>query len=135
MNDQQYEYLDGERKMLWVELRRTQSKLESFVTSLSGNADAIQIGIRRLGFKAARAYNRILDRDSKLDALYRNVTSSMEAIKNAEREASISNSSLAEINEKVAGAVSKVNDGLSIFGDSLESFIISNQNHWENAWR
>lgn len=122
MNDQQYEYLDGERKMLWVELRRTQSKLESFVTSLSGNADAIQIGIRRLGFKAARAYNRILDRDSKLDALYRNVTSSMEAIKNAEREASISNSSLAEVNEKVAGAVSKVNDGLSIFGDSLESF-------------
>ena len=121
MNDQQYEYLDGERKKLWAELRNTQSKLETFVTTLSGDADAIQMGIRSLGIKTAKAYKRIVERDSKSEALSINITSRMEAIKNAEKEAATLNSSLAEANEKVEGAISKINDGLSSFDSNLKS--------------
>lgn len=121
MNDQQYEYLDGERKKLWAELRSTQSKLETFVSTVSGDTEAIQTGIRSLGLKAAKAYNRIVERDSKSDELSSNMTSRMEAIKNAEKEASILNSSLASANEKVAGAISKIDDGLSSFDSNLKS--------------
>ena len=121
MNDQQYEYLDSERKMLWAELRSPQSKLETFIATLSGDSDAIQTGIRSLGIKTARAYNRILDRDSTLDALSRNITSRMEVVENAEKEAATLNASLAEANEKVAGALSKMNGGLSRFDEDLGS--------------
>lgn len=119
MNDKQYEYLDEERKKLWAELRSTQSKLEVFVTTLSGDTDTIQTGIRSLGLKAAKAYNRIVERDSESDALSSNMTSRMEVVKNAEKEASILNSSLAVANEKVAGAISKIDYGLSAFDNNL----------------
>ena len=123
MNDQQYEYLNEERKKLWAELRSTQEKLETFITTLSGDSDAIQTGIRSLGIKTARAYNRILDRDSTLDALSRNITSRMEVVENAEKEAATLNASLAEANEKVAGALSKMNGGLSRFDEDLGSLM------------
>lgn len=121
MSDKQYEYLDEERKKLWAELRSTQSKLESFVTTLSGDTDAIQTGIRSLGLKAAKAYNRIVERDSELDVLSGNMISRMEVIKNAEAEASILNSSLTTTNGKIADAISKVNEGLSHFDESIGS--------------
>lgn len=121
MNDQQYEYLDGERKMLWAELRSTQAKLETFVATLCGDTDAIQTGIRSLGLKAAKAYNRIVERDSKSDEISANIASRMEIIKNAEKEASVLNSSLANANQTVSNAISKVNDGLSRFDEDLGS--------------
>ena len=101
MNDQQYEYLDSERKMLWAELRSTQEKLESFINTLSEDSDAIQTGIRSLSSKTFRAYKRILERDSTLDALSSSITSRMEVVKNAEKEAVALSSSLAEAKEKL----------------------------------
>lgn len=121
MNDQQYEYLDNERKMLWAELRGTQDKLEAFITTVSEDSDAIQTGIRSLSIKTARAYNRILERDSTLDAFSSSMTSRMEVVKNAEKEAATLSSSLTEAKEKVEGAVSKINDGLSTFDSNLKS--------------
>ncbi len=121
MDDRQYEYLDEERKKLWVELRSTQSRLETFVATLSGDADAIQIGVRSLSLKAAKAYNRLVKRDSELRVLSSNMTSRIEVIKNAEEKASILNASLASANEKIADAISKVNEGLSHFDEGLGS--------------
>lgn len=119
MDDKQYEYLDEERKKLWAELRNTQSKLEVFVSTLSGDTDAIQTGIRSLGLKAAKAYNRIVERDSQLDDLSGNMASRLDLVKQAEKEATILNSSLAAANEKVADALSKIDDGLSNFDNSM----------------
>lgn len=119
MDDKQYEYLDEERKKLWAELRNTQSKLEVFVSTLSGDTDAIQTGIRSLGLKAAKAYNRIVERDSQLDDLSGNMASRLDLVKQAEKEATILNSSLAATNEKVADALSKIDDGLSNFDNSM----------------
>ena len=121
MNDQEYEYLNDERKKLWAELRSTQEKLESFITTLSVDTDAIETGIRSLGLKAAKAYNRIVERDSKSDELSSNITSRMEVIKNAEKEASVLNSSLVNANQTVSNAISKVNDGLSRFDEDIGS--------------
>ena len=121
MNDQQYEYLNDERKKLWAELRSTQEKLESFIKTLSEDSDAIQTGIRSLSSKTFRAYKRILERDSTLDALSSSMTSRMEVVKNAEKEAVALSSSLAEAKEKVEGAVLKINDGLSSFDSNLKS--------------
>ena len=123
MDDKQYEYLDEERKKLWAELRNTQSKLEVFVSTLSGDTDAIQTGIRSLGLKAAKAYNRIVERDSQLDDLSGNMASRLDLIKQAEKEATILNSSLAATNEKVADALSKIDDGLSNFDNSMGTLV------------
>lgn len=119
MDDKQYEYLNEERKKLWAELRNTQSKLEVFVSTLSGDTDAIQTSIRSLGLKAAKAYNRIVERDSQLDDLSGNMASRLDLVKQAEKEATILNSSLAATNEKVADALSKIDDGLSNFDNSM----------------
>ena len=119
MDDKQYEYLNEERKKLWAELRNTQSKLEVFVSTLSGDTDAIQTGIRSLGLKAAKAYNRIVERDSQLDDLSGNMASRLDLVKQAEKEATILNSSLAATNEKVADALSKIDDGLTNFDNSM----------------
>ena len=121
MNDQQYDYLNDERKKLWAELRSTQEKLESFIKTLSEDSDAIQTGIRSLSSKTFRAYKRILERDSTLDALSSSMTSRMEVVKNAEKEAVALSSSLAAAKEKVEGAVLKINDGLSSFDSNLKS--------------
>ena len=123
MDDKQYEYLDEERKKLWAELRNTQSKLEVFVSTLSGDTDAIQTGIRSLGLKAAKAYNRIVERDSQLDDLSGSMASRVDLVKQAETEATILNSSLAATNEKVADALSKIDDGLSNFDNSMGTLV------------
>lgn len=121
MNDQQYEYLNEERKKLWAELRSTQEKLETFITTLSEDSDTIETGIKSLSIKTAKAYKRIMKRDSDSFVLSGDMTSRMEAIKNAEKEAATLNASLAEANEKVAGALSKMNGGLSRFDEDLGS--------------
>lgn len=119
MDDQKYEYLDDERKKLWAELRDTQSQLDVFVKAISGDDDAVQTGIRILCVKAAKAYNRIVKRDSESEMLSSNVISRMEMVNDAEKEAATLKSLLADVNEKVAGAITKIDDGLIKFDNGL----------------
>jgi uncharacterized protein YoxC len=69
MEDANYRYLDEERIKLWRELRHTQAQLNSFMEVVEGDQNAVENGLRRLGLKAARAYNKLTEREAMSETL------------------------------------------------------------------
>ena len=70
MEDASYRYLDDERIKLWNELRQTQAQLNSLMEIAEGDQNAVENGLRRLGLKAARAYNKLTEREEIFLALF-----------------------------------------------------------------
>ena len=69
MDDSQYKYLDEERVKLWRELRKTQERLGLIEDAAKQDVEGIQKGLVHLGLQAAKAYNRMMDRDSESETI------------------------------------------------------------------
>lgn len=69
MDDLQYKYLDEERVKLWRELRKTQEQLGLIADAVKPDSKDIQKSMMHLGLQAAKAYNRMMDRDAETSNL------------------------------------------------------------------
>ena len=69
MDDSQYKYLDEERVKLWRELRKTQERLGLIEDAAKQDVEGVQKGLVHLGLQAAKAYNRMMDRDSESETI------------------------------------------------------------------
>lgn len=69
MEDSQYKYLDEERVKLWRELRKTQEQLGLIADAVKPDSEDIQKSMMHLGLQAAKAYNRMMDRDAETSSL------------------------------------------------------------------
>ena len=69
MDDSQYKYLDEERVKLWRELRKTQEQLGLIEDAAKQDVEGVQKALVHLGLQAAKAYNRMMDRDSESETI------------------------------------------------------------------
>ena len=121
MEDEKYRYLDEERIKLWNELRHTQAQLNSLMEVAGGDQDAEEKGLRRIGLKAARAYNKIEERESLSESLI----SQLEAFTNRSREIAVqavaAEESLKATDKTIREAEQTIGEGLSRCKEGLDS--------------
>lgn len=121
MEDEKYRYLDEERIKLWNELRHTQAQLNSLMEVASGDWDAEEKGLRRIGLKAARAYNKIEERESLSESLI----SQLEAFTNRSKEIAVQavavEESLKATDKTIREAEQTIGEGLSRCEEGLDS--------------
>ena len=120
MEDSTYRYLDEERKKLWEELRRTQAQLASFIETSSGDQASIEKGLRSLSAKAARAYNKIVERDDMSENQAKELMERLEKSKEVADQITAIGESLKLVSDSIQDANKKVNDGLVRFDEQLE---------------
>lgn len=68
MDNEQYNYLNEERKKLWSELRETQSIVRRLNEAADDPRDP-DVAMRSLGIKAARAFNRTITKSKEISAV------------------------------------------------------------------
>ena len=121
MEDEKYRYLDEERIKLWNELRHTQAQLNSLMEVAGGDQDAEEKGLRRIGLKAARAYNKIEERESLSESLI----SQLEAFTNRSKEIAVqavaAEESLKATDKTIREAEQTIGEGLSRCKEGLDS--------------
>lgn len=61
MDEEQYRYLDEERKKLWQELRETQNSVRR-LNEVLDDPKGLDFAMRSLGIKTARAFNRTIEK-------------------------------------------------------------------------
>lgn len=121
MEDANYRYLDEERIKLWNELRHTQAQLNSFVEAVEGDKNAVENGLRRLGVKAARAYNKITEREALSETLTAKLGAS-EIRGNAILDRAIAvDVSLKTADSAIKEAERSIDEGLSRFNEKQTS--------------
>ena len=113
MEDSTYCYLDEERKKLWEELRRTQAQLASFIETSSEDQASIEQGLRSLSAKAARAYNKIIERDDMSESWAKELMERLEKSKEVADQITATGESLKSVSDSIQDANKKVNDGLA----------------------
>lgn len=121
MEDEKYRYLDEERIKLWNELRHTQAQLNSLMEVAGGDQDAEEKGLRRIGLKAARAYNKIEERESLSESLI----SQLGALTNRSKEIAVqavaAEESLKATDKMIREAEQTIGEGLSRCKEGLDS--------------
>lgn len=121
MEDTAYHYLDEERKKLWEELRRTQAQLATFIEASSGDQASIEKGLRSLSAKAARAYNKIVERDNMSEIQAKELAVCLEKSKEVTDQITSDSESLKSVSDSIQDANKKVKDGLVRFDEQLGS--------------
>lgn len=86
MNEEQYRYLDEERKKLWQELRETQNSVRR-LNEVLDDPKGLDFAMRSLGIKTARAFNRtiekaraISDKAQQIASMFADLQSSKERV-------------------------------------------------------
>lgn len=86
MDEEQYRYLDEERKKLWQELRETQNSVRR-LNEVLDDPKGLDFAMRSLGIKTARAFNRtiekarvISDKAQQISSMFADLQSSKEQV-------------------------------------------------------
>ena len=96
MDDSQYRYLDEERIKLWRELRKTQEQFAAMEYAVKGDEEGLQKCLVHLGLQVAKAYNRMMERDSDTAEIVKTLSSKKDIVETAAEAVAVSQKNVIE---------------------------------------
>lgn len=120
MDDSQYRYLDEERIKLWRELRKTQEQFAAMEYAVKGDEEGLQKCLVHLGLQVAKAYNRMMERDSDTAEIVKTLSSKKDIVETAAEAVAVSHKNVIEKESFVREQAERVESEMSKFDQGLQ---------------